>query len=109
MLFGHKKSFQIDLGYLQNEKDRLSSFLQSKLNVSVNSQKNKLVIDSETLSSLELHKAVTDYIHRHNLSRAYNVFLEDKTIKISRFRGSEKKKEKKKNTQSQSMTQTWGL
>jgi hypothetical protein len=109
MLFGHKKCLQIDLGDLQNEKERLSSFLQSKLEVSVTPQKNKLVIDSESISSLELHKVVTDYVHRHNLSRAYRVSLEDKTIKISRFRGSEKKKENKKSAQSQSMTQTWGL
>lgn len=109
MLFGHKNKLQIDLGDLQNEKERLTSFLQSNLKVPVTSEKNKLVLDSEKLSPPELHKAITEYVHRHNLSRAYCVSLEDKTVKIIRFRGSKKKKDNKKGQPSQSMAQTWGL
>lgn len=109
MLFGHKNRLQIDLGDLQNEKECLTSFLQSNLKVSVASEKNKLILDSEKLSAPELHKAITEYVHRHNLSRAYCVSLEDKTVKIIRFRGSIKKKDNKKGNPSQSMTQTWGL
>ena len=109
MLFGHKNKLQIDLGDLLNEKERLTSFLQSNLKVSVTPEKNKLILDSEKLSASELQKAVTEYVHRHNLSRAYYVSLEDKTVKINRFRSSEKKKEIKKSKASQSMTQTWGL
>jgi uncharacterized protein YciW len=109
MLFGHKKRLQIDLGDLQNERDRLANFLQSNFKVSITTEKNNLILDSEKLSASELHKAVTEYVHRHNLSRAYGVYLEDKTVKINRFRASEKKKEIKKGKPSQSMTQTWGL
>jgi len=109
MLFGHKNKLQIDMGDLQNEKERLASFLQSNLKASITPEKNKLILDSEKLSASELHKAVTDCVHRHNLSRAYYVSLEDKTVKISRFRGADKKKENKKGNPSQSMTQTWGL
>ncbi len=109
MLFGHKNKLQIDLGDLQNEKERLTSFLQSNLKASVTSEKNRLVLDSEKLSAPELHKAITEYVHRHNLSRAYCVSLEDKTVKINKFRGSNKKKDSKKDNTSQSLTQTWGL
>lgn len=109
MLFGHKNRLQIDLGDLQNEKERLTNFLQSTLKVSVTSEKNRLVLDSEKLSPPELQKAITEYVHRHNLSRAYCVSLEDKTVKINRFRGSNKKRENKKGKPSQSMAQTWGL
>ncbi len=109
MLFGHKNRLQIDLGDLSNEKERLAGFLQKGFKASVIPEKNKLILDSEKLSASELHKAVTEYVHRHNFSRAYGVYLEDKTVKISRFRGTDKKKENKKGKPSQSMTQTWGL
>jgi hypothetical protein len=110
LLFGHKNKLQVDLGDLQDEKERLISFLQSKLNVSVTPGKNKLIIDSEKVSLLEFHQAVAKYVRRYNLGRSHWVSVEDKTIKINRFKGSEKKKEKhKKNTPHQNLTQSWGL
>ena len=44
LLFRHKNKIelQVDLGDLDNEKERLSSFLQSNLQVSVTSSNNKL-------------------------------------------------------------------
>ncbi len=109
MLFGHRNNLQIELGDLQDEKERLASFLQSNLNASVTSKKNELILISENLSPLELHKAVTEYIRRHNLSRAYWVSVENKTIKINKFRGSSKKETSKKTKPSQTLTQSWGL
>jgi hypothetical protein len=110
LLFGHKNRLQIDLGDLQNEKERLSSFLQSNLNVSVDPAGTKLVLDSEKVSVLELQQVVTKYVHRHNLSRTHWVSVEDKTVKINRFKGHEKKKEKHgKSKPHQNITQSWGL
>ena len=110
MLFGHKNRFQVDLGDLQNEKEHLASFLQSNLNVSVASAESKLVVDSEKLSVLELQQAVAKYIHRHNLSRTHWVSIQDKTVKINRFKGTDKKKEKhKKSSPHQSISQSWGI
>ncbi len=109
MLFGHKNRLQIDLGDLPNEKERLANFLQSTLNSPVTQENNKLALDSEKLSASEVQKAVTTYVHRHNLSRAHWVSLEGKTVKINRFKTSEKKKEKKKVRPSQNITQSWGL
>ncbi len=109
MLFGHKNKLQIDLGDLQTEKDRLASFLQSNLNASVTTEKNKLVLDAENLSITELHKEVTKYIHRHNLSRAYWVSIQDKTVKINKFRYNKKKEKNEKSRPSQAITQSWGL
>lgn len=108
MLFGHRNKFQIDLGDLQNEKERLATFLQSTLTISVKSE-NKLVLESEKLSITELQKTVTNYLHHHNLSRAYWASIQDHTIKINKFKGHEKKKEHKKSAPSQSITQSWGL
>ncbi len=110
LLFGHKNRLQIALGDLQNEKGNLASFLQTNLNVSVAQGENKLIIDSEKLSVLELHHSVAKYIHRHNLGRTHWVAVQDKIVKINRFEGSKKKKEKHdKNSSHQSMTQSWGL
>jgi hypothetical protein len=109
MLFGHKNRFQIDLAELPNEKDRLTNYLQTKHNLSATPDRDKLVVDSEKLSALELEKAVSEYVHRHNLSRAYYVSVESKTVKINRFKGSKKKEHGKKGSSSQSITQSWGL
>jgi len=110
LLFGHKNRLQIDLGDLQNEKERLSSFLKSNLTVSVSSGGDKLVVDSEELSVLELQRVVVKYVRRHNLSRTHWVSVENKTVKINRFKGSEKKKEKhNKSKPHQNITQSWGL
>ncbi len=109
MLFGHKNRFQVDFGDLQNEKEGLSNFLQSNLKVSVASDENKLIVNSEKLSVLELQQAVAKYVYRHNLSRTHWVSVQDKTVKINRFKGAKKKEKPKKSTPHQNVTQSWGL
>ena len=110
LLFGSKNKLQIDLGDLKSEKETLANFLNSNLNVSAVSGGNKIILESEKLSAVELQQAVTKYIHRHNLSRTHWVSVKDRTIKINRFKILEKKKEKhKKNQPHQTLTQSWGL
>jgi hypothetical protein len=114
MLFGHKNKnptgLQVDVGDLQDEKERLSSFLQSTLKVSVTEVKEKLVVDSEKLSPQELQHTVTKFVYHRNLNSTHWVSVEDTTVKINRFKGNEKKKEKhKKNAPHQSLAQSWGL
>ena len=110
MLFGRKNRLQVDLGDLQGEKERLTGFLQSSLNAEVASSESKLVVESEKTSVVELKQAVEKYVHRHNLGRTHWVSIQDKTVKINRFKGAEKKKEKHgKSAPNQSMTQSWGL
>jgi len=109
LLFGHKNRLQVDVGDLQNEKECLSNFLLSNLNVSVASAENKLIVDSEKLSVLELQKEVAKYIYRHNFSRTHWVSVQDKTVKINRFKGAKKKEKHDKSTPHQNITQSWGL
>lgn len=97
------------MGDLQNEKECLSNFLQSNLNVSVAPVENKLIVNSEKLSVLELQQAVAKYVYRHNLSGTHWVSVQDKTVKINRFKGAKKKEKHKKNTPHQNITQSWGL
>ena len=114
MLFGHKNrrqiELQVDLGDLQNEKEHLSSFLQSNLKVSVAPIENKLTVNSEKLSVQELQRVVTKFVYHCNFNSTHWVAIEGTTVKINRFKGVAKKKEKhKKNTLHQTATQSWGL
>jgi hypothetical protein len=100
----------VDLGDLQNEKEQLSTFLQSNLNVSVTPAENKLIVNSEKLPVWDLQQAVVKFVHRHNFSSTHWVSAEGTTVKINRFKGTEKKKEKrKKSGPHQNVVQSWGL
>ena len=114
LLFGHKNrrqiELQVDLGDLQNEKEHLSSFLQSNLKVSVAPVKNKLTVNSEKLSAQELQRVVTKFVYHRNFNNTHWVSIEGTTVKINRFKGTAKKTEKhKKDTLHQTAAQSWGL
>lgn len=96
MPFGIKRMLQVDLGDLHDEKDKLTSFLNSKLKVSASYGENKLWIDSEQLSPEELEHAVNKFVYHQNLNRAYWVSIEGKTIKINRFKNAKKPDKNKK-------------
>ena len=101
---------RVDLGDLQSEKENLSSFLQSKLKVSVAPVEDKLTLSSEKLSAQELQHAVTKFVYHRNLNSTHWVSVEGATVKIKRFEGTNKKKEKaKKEPQHQTASQSWGL
>jgi hypothetical protein len=95
LLFGHKNRRQIelkvDLGDLQNEKEHLSSFLQSNLKVSVAPVENKLTVTSEKLSVQELQRVVTKFVYHRNFSNTHWVSIEGTTVKINRLKRTAKK------------------
>ena len=114
MLFGHKNKpktgLLVDLGDLQDEKERLTSFLQSTLKVPITNDNDKLFVDSEKLSTQELQHTVTKFIYHQNCNSTHWASVEGTTVKINRFKGTEKKTEKKKKTQPhQNALQSWGL
>jgi hypothetical protein len=112
LLFRHKNKveLQVDLGDLDNEKEHLSSFLQSNLQVSVTSSINKLTVISENLSVRRLQRVITKFIYHRNLNLTHWVSIEGKTVKINRFKGTAKKKEKhKREAPHQTAIQSWGL
>ena len=102
MLFGHKNrgqlELQVDLGDLQNEKEHLSSFLQSKLKVSVAPVENKLTVNSERLSAQELQRVVTKFVYHRNFNSTHWVSVEGTTVKINTFKGTAKKNRKTRPT-----------
>ena len=101
---------QVDLGDLDNEKELLSSFLQSSRQVSVASSKNKLTVNSENVSARELRRVVIKFIYHRNLNLTHWVSVEGTTVKINRFKDTSKKKEKhKKDSLHQTAMQSWGL
>ncbi len=90
MLFGLKKTLQVDLGDMLDEKDKLTTYLNTKLKVNVAYSQNKLSIDSETLSPEELERAVNKFVYHQNLNATYYVSLEGKVVKINRFKNAKK-------------------
>ena len=112
LLFRHENKVerQVDLGDLDNEKEHLSSFLQSNLEGSVTSSNNKLTVISENLSVRKLQRMVTKFIYHRNLNLTHWVSVEGATVKINRFKRTAKKKEKhKREPPHQTEIQSWGL
>ena len=101
---------RVDLGDLQSEKERLSSFLQLKLKVNVVPVGDKLSVKSEKLYAQELQRVVTKFVYHRSLNSTHWVSVEGSTVRINRFKGAAKKKEKhKKDTLHQTAIQSWGL
>jgi hypothetical protein len=89
---------KVDLGELEDETEFLSSFLRSNLKVNVTSSGNKVLIDSEKLSSEELKRLVNKFVYRRNLNNKYWVALEDGVVKINKFKAAKKPEKRKKET-----------
>ena len=96
MLFKHKDNpqmkLQVDLGDLQNEKEHLSSFLQLHLKVDVSQVGDKLAVDSEKVSLQDLQHVVNKFVYHRDLNVTHWVSVEGSTVKINRFKGTDKKK-----------------
>ena len=96
MFLRRKRTLTVDLGKLEDERESLSNFLRSKLKVDVTSSGNKVLVDSEKLSSKELKRLVNKFLYRRNLMNKYWVALKSGVVKINKFKRAEKKKERKK-------------
>ena len=108
MLFRRKNKLKVDLGELQDEREHLSSFLRSSLQVDVTSSDDKLLVDSEKLSSQELKGLVSKFVYHRNLNNMYWVALESGVVKINKFKGGKKhEKRKKEVTQPSIITHGW--
>ena len=100
-----KRKLKVDLGELEDERESLSSFLRSKLKVDVTSSGNKVLVNSENLSSKELKRMVNKFVYHRNLMNRYWVALESGVVKINKFKRSENKKKPKKKEPSPSAIQ----
>ena len=108
MFLRRKRKLRVDLGELEDERESLSSFLRAKLGVDVTSSGNKVLVDSENLSSEELKRLVNKFVYHRNLMNRYWVALEGGVVKINRFKHSEKKeKREKKGTPPSTIKHGW--
>ena len=103
LLFRRKNKLKVDLGELHDERDNLSSFLSSSLKTDVTSNGNKLLVDSEDLSSQELKRTVRKFVYHRNLNNMYWVALESGVVKIHMFKSNTKKPKKRKKGEAPSM------
>jgi len=99
---------KVDLGELKNEKEALSNFLRSKLKADVTSSGNRVILDSEELSSKELERIVNKFVYHRNLMNKYWVALEGGVVKINKLKHTEKReKQKKKGTPPSTVKHGW--
>jgi len=94
--FRRKNKLEVDLGELHDERELLSSFLSSNLKIDVVLRGNRLLVDSEELSPQELKKQVNKFVYHQNLNNTYWVALEDRIVKINKFKGAKKDEKRKK-------------
>jgi hypothetical protein len=113
LLFKHKnepKKILIDLGDAQDKKEKLTSFLEQHLKITVNPAKDKLAVESDNVSQTDVFMAVKKFVYHQGLNNTHYVSSEVSAVKIKRLEGSGKKKEKgKKEQPHQTEVQTWGL
>lgn len=109
MFLRRKKRLDVDLGALEkDEKELLSTFLHSTLNVDVALNGNKVSADSEQLSIEELKRLVNKFVYHKNLNRKYWVALEGSVVKINKFeRSKQRGKRKKETTQPSTIKHGW--
>ena len=103
MLFRRKDKLKVDLGELHDERDNLSSFLSSSLKTDVTLNGNKVLVDSQDLSSQELKRMVRKFVYHRNLNNTYWVALESDVVRIHRFKSNTKKPKKRKKGEAPSM------
>ena len=103
-----KKKSKVDLGELEDERESLSSFLRTTLEVDVTSDGNTVSVDSEKSSPQELKRLVIKFIYHRRLNNEYWVALEGGTVKIKKFKGvKESEKRKKKVTPPSTIKHGW--
>lgn len=114
LLFGHK--LQVDLGDLDEEKERLAGFLNSKLKIAFSiASQNKLVSDSDAAKPQDIERLVNKFVYQRKLNATHWVALEKNIVKIKTFKNADKKpskkqcKNKKSTNSTSNITQSWGL
>jgi hypothetical protein len=100
---------QVDLSDLQNEQENLTSFLQLHLKVPVSQVKDKVTVNSEKVSVQELEHVVNKFVYHRDLNNTHWVSVEGSTVKINRFKVTDKKKKQEKEPPHQTAAQSWGL
>ncbi len=110
MFLRRKGKLKVDLGELKDERESLSNFLRLKLKVDVTTSGNKVLVDSENLSSKELERLVDRFVYHRNLMNKYWVALESGVVKINKVKRSKKnEKRKKKGTRARVARGGWRI
>ena len=107
MFLRGSKKLKVELGELENEHEDLVNFLESKLKSDITSSNSKISVDSKVSSSSELKRLVNKFVYRKHLNHKYWVALEGDTVKIKKFKHSEKKEKEEKGTAPSTIRHGW--
>ena len=83
---------KVDSGDLQNGKENLTGFLQLHLKVPVSQVEDKVTMNSEKISVKELEHVVNKFVYHRDLNNTHWASVEWTTVKINRFKITDKKK-----------------
>jgi hypothetical protein len=93
---GFKKTLQIDISDLTEQKEKLITFLTSKHKLNTTSTQNKITVDAEKTTPQELEHAVNKFIYHQHLNQLYYVELKGTNIKINKFKNNKKPEKTRK-------------
>ena len=96
MPFGSKKTPEVDLSDFEEEKEKLASFVNSKLKTNATCTQTRLTVDSEKITPDELGHAVTKFLYHQHLNQTYYVSTNGSGVKIHRFKNAKKPEKQRK-------------
>jgi hypothetical protein len=110
LLFKHKNVIKVDMGDLDDEKEKLADFLRSQFKLNSSITPKGLEMNEDGVLSSSVAVMVKKFLSRKNLSNTHWVSIENNVVKINRFKRTTKEEEKhKKSSPHQNITQSWGL
>jgi hypothetical protein len=96
MPFGSKKTPDVDLSDYEDDKEKLTNFLNSKLKTNATHTETRLSVDTDKITPGELEHAVTKFLYHQHLNQTYWASLNGNTVKINRFKNAKKPEKPRK-------------
>jgi hypothetical protein len=96
MPFGIKRTPEVDLTDFEDDKEKLTNFLSSKLKTTATHTETHLTVDSDKITPTELEHAVTKFIYHQHLNQTYYATIDGTIVKIHRFKNAKKPEKTRK-------------
>ncbi len=90
MPFGSKKTPEVDLSDFQDDKEKLTNFLSTKLKTNATVSHSRITLNSDELSTEGLERAVMKFFYHQHLNQTYYATVDGNTVRIKRFKNVKK-------------------
>ncbi len=96
MPFGIKKTPDIDITDFNDDKDKLTSFLNARLKTNATHTENHVNVNSDNVTPTELEHVVTKFLYHQHLNQTYYATISGATVKIHMFKNAKKTEKPRK-------------